>query len=91
MDDFYSEMRDFLDFQEPIEEGTTLKTSSWSLNSGSSIFVESLAPINLHKWPGYTTGSALSSDMPDLVDKLKTPFVNLRVAKEYLEPSKSDV
>lgn len=29
--------------------------------------------------------------MPDLTDKLETPFDNLRVAKEYLETSQSDV
>ena len=33
----------------------------------------------------------MSSDMPELGDKLQTPFNNLVVAKEYLETSKSDL
>jgi hypothetical protein len=33
----------------------------------------------------------MSSDMPEIGDKLKTPFENLVVAKEYLETSQSDI
>ena len=32
----------------------------------------------------------MSSDMPDLQDKIKTPLNNLVISKEYLETSKSD-
>jgi len=32
-----------------------------------------------------------ASDMPDLKDKLQTPIDNLRVAKEYLKTSQSDI
>lgn len=39
----------------------------------------------------FADGSALSSDMPELGDKIKTPLENLGVAKEYLETSQSDV
>ena len=51
----------------------------------------SLVPINLMRWPCYTAGSALSSDMTELGDKIKTPLENLVVVKEYLETSQSDI
>jgi hypothetical protein len=33
----------------------------------------------------------MSTDMPEFGDKIKTPFENLVVAKEYLETSQSDI
>lgn len=33
----------------------------------------------------------MTSDMPEILDKLQTPIDNLVVAKEYLETSQSDV
>lgn len=62
-----------------------------SAKKGSSIFVEALAPINPRRWPAFTAGSAMTSDMPDFRDKLQTPLENLRVAKEYLETAQSDL
>ena len=62
-----------------------------SAKRSSSIFAEALAPINPRRWPAFTAGSAMASDMPDIKDKIQTPLDNLRVAKEYLETSQSDV
>ena len=92
MDDFFTEMRSTLD---------NIKTSNLASENHDSngilqtyfpnMFAEALVPINPIRWPYYTAGSALSSDMPALGDKIKTPFENLVVAKEYLETSQSDV
>ena len=38
----------------------------------------------ISKWVASTPYIAMASDMPDLKDKLKTPFDNLLVAQEYL-------
>jgi hypothetical protein len=62
-----------------------------SAKRSSSIFAEALAPINPRRWPAFTAGSSMASDMPDIKDKLQTPLDNLRVAKEYLETSQSDL
>jgi len=48
------------------------------------MFAEALVPVNPRRWSSFGAGSAISSDMPEFGDKLKTPFENLRVAKEYL-------
>ena len=48
-------------------------------------------PINPGRWPAFTAGSSMSSDMPDFTDKIKTPLDNLLVAKEYLETAQSDI
>lgn len=61
-----------------------------SVKRSPSIFAEALVPVNPHRWPAFTAGSAMASDMPDLKDKLQTPLDNLRVAKEYLETSQSN-
>lgn len=45
-----------------------------------NIFAEALVLINPLRWPAYITGSAMASEMPELVDKLQTPFNNLIVA-----------
>ena len=85
-----------------VELSTSVKSSSSKdiLNSkpqkisgkrSSSMFAEALVPINPGRWPAFTAGSAMASDMPDLTDKLQTPFENLRITKEYLETSQSDV
>lgn len=57
----------------------------------ASIFADALAPINPRRWAAFTAGSSMASDMPDIKDKLQTLFDNLRVAKEYLETSQSDL
>ena len=44
------------------------------------MFAEALVPINPHRWPAFV----LASEMPELGDRIKTPFENLVVAKEYL-------
>ena len=66
------------------------KPQKISAKRSSSIFAEALVPINPRRWPAFTAGSSMSSDMPDIKDKLQTPLDNLRVAKEYLETSHSD-
>ena len=62
-----------------------------SAKRSSSIFAEALVPINPHRWPAFTAGSSMASDMPDIKDKLRTPFDNLVAAKEYLETAQSDI
>ena len=66
------------------------KPQKISAKRSSSIFAEALVPINPRRWPAFTAGSSMSSDMPDIKDKLQTPLDNLRVAKEYLETAQSD-
>ena len=66
------------------------KPQKTSAKRSSSIFAEALVPINPRRWPAFTAGSSMSSDMPDIKDKLQTPLDNLRVAKEYLETAQSD-
>jgi len=56
-----------------------------------NMFAEALIPVNPIRLPAYVAGSAMSSDMPEFSDKIKTPFENLIVAKEYLETSQSDI
>jgi hypothetical protein len=56
-----------------------------------SMFAEALVPINIRRWLSFAAGSASASDMPEFGDKIKTPFENLVVAKEYLETSQSDI
>jgi hypothetical protein len=56
-----------------------------------SIFAEALAPVNPHRWPAFTAGSSMANNMPDLQDRVQTPWYNVGVAKEYLETSKSDL
>ena len=67
------------------------KPQKISAKRSSSIFAEALVPINPRRWPAFTAGSSMSSDMPDIKDKLQTPLDNLRVAKEYLETAQSDI
>ena len=62
-----------------------------SAKRSSSMFAEALVPINPRRWPAFTAGSSMASGMPDIKDKLQTPLDNLRVAKEYLETSQSDI
>jgi hypothetical protein len=57
----------------------------------SSMFAEALVPVNPRRWPAFMAGSTMSSEMTDIKDKLQTPLDNLRVAKEYLETSQSDL
>ena len=56
-----------------------------------NLFADALVPVNPIRWPASITGSAMASNMPELGDKLKTPFNNLIVATEYLGTSKSDL
>ena len=76
----------------PISSSSGASASdSGSSKSTSSMFVEGLAPINPRHWASFGAGSAMGSDMPELGDKVRTPFSNLVVAKEYLETSASDI
>lgn len=54
-------------------------------------FAQAIVPVNPIHWPSFTAGSAFSSEMPDLVDKIATPINNFQVAQEYLETSQSDI
>lgn len=62
-----------------------------SAKRSPSIFAEALAPVNPHRWAAFTAGSSMANNMPDLQDKVQTPWCNVVVAKEYLETSKSDL
>ena len=85
MDDFYSSMKKILD--NSSNEKPTKVREAYS----SSLFAEALVPLNPYRWGPYGAGSISASDMPEIGDKLKTPFSNLQVAKEYLETAQSDV
>jgi len=61
------------------------------LSKSSSLFVEALIPINPHRWPAFTAGSIMASDMRDFNNKLQNPVDNLIAARDYLETSHSDV
>ena len=68
-------------------------SSSGSQCYSSSMYAEAavLIPVNPRKRPVFEANSVASNDMPELGDKIKTPFNNLVVAKEYLETAQSDV
>ena len=85
MDDFYSSMKEILD------DLTNEKTTEVKEVYSSGLFAEALVSLNPYKWPPYIARSVSVSDMPEIEDKLKTPFSNLQVAKEYLETAQSDV
>lgn len=61
-----------------------------SAKRSPSIFAEALAPVNPHRWPAYSAGSSMASNMAEPNDKLDTPLANLLTMREYLETSKSD-
>lgn len=82
MDDFYDEMKEVL-------ESSSKSKDSYSFFP--NIYAEALVPINPRRWAAFDAGSAMSSDMADIGDKIKTPLDNLLVAKEYLETAQSDV
>ena len=96
-------LRILVETQKPVKPELSISVQSSSkdiINSkleknsakrSSSIFAEALAPINPRRWPAFTAGSSMASDMPEIKDKLQTPLDNLRVAKEYLETSQSDL
>jgi len=56
-----------------------------------NLFPEVLVPITPMRRLFFIAGSALSSDMSEINEKIKMPFENLRVAKEYVETAKSDI
>ena len=88
MDDFYSSMKEILD-DSSNDNSSNEKPTKQKL--GSSFFAKALVPLNPYTWGSYGARSASASDMPEIDDKLKTPFANLQVAKEYLETAQSDV
>jgi hypothetical protein len=61
-----------------------------SAKRSPSIFAEALVPLNPHRWPAYSAGSSMASNMAEPKDKLDTPLANLLTMREYLETSKSD-
>lgn len=87
MDDFSAEMKMTLkDIETSNSQRSTLLEEYFP-----NMFEEALVPINPTRWPAFLAGSASTSQMPELGDKIRTPFENLVVAKEYLETSKSDI
>ena len=92
MDDFYSEMKENLDeINQSNLSNFKPQDSGILTHYFPNIFAEGLVPINPHRWPAFTAGSAFASDMPKLGDKIQTPIDNLVVTKEYLETSQSDI
>jgi hypothetical protein len=87
MDDFYAEMKMTLDDIETSNSQRSTILEEYFPN----LFAEALVPINPTRWPAFLAGSASASDMSELSEKLRTPFENLVVAKEYLETSQSDI
>ena len=87
MDEFYTEMRMTL---EDIETSNSQRSTILE-KYFPNMFAEALVPINPIRWPAFLAGSASISEMPELSEKLRTPFENLVVAKEYLETSQSDI
>ena len=96
-------LRILAETQKPVKSKLSISVQSSSKDSmdpkpqkisakrSSSIFVKALVPVNPRRWPAFTAGSAMASDMPDIPDKLKTPLNNLLVAKEYIETAQSDL
>ena len=92
MDEFFTEMRSTLDDIKTSNLASETHDSNGILQTYfPNMFAEALVPINPIRWPSFTAGSTLSSDMSELGDKIKTPLENLVVAKEYLETSQSDI
>lgn len=93
MDDFYTEMRPMLEDIETsnFKPETIHQEYNFLQKYFPNMFAEGLVPFNPRRWPAFITGSSLSSDMPELGDKIRTPLENIRVAQEYLETSQSDV
>jgi len=88
MDDFFTEMRSALeDIKTSNLASETHDSTSILQTYFPNMFAEALVPVNPIRWPSFIAGSASSSEMPELGDKIKTPFENLVVAKEYLETS----
>lgn len=83
MDNFYSSMKDIL-------SSSDLETSS-SLAASSSMFPNTLVPVNSCHWTTYDARSIIEIDIPEFGDKIKIPFENVRVASEYVKTSQSDV
>lgn len=77
--------------QSSSKDSMNSKSQKIPVKRSSTFFVDALVPVNPCRWPAFTAGSAMASDMPDVPDKLRTPFSNLLVAKEYLETSQSDL
>ena len=95
MDDFYTEMRSTLeDIQtsQPVFDFPNIPQDPGILQEYfPNMFAEALVPVNPRRWPAFTAGSVMASDMPEFADKIKTPIENLIVAKEYLETAQSDI
>lgn len=63
-----------------------------SSKKSSSIFAEAATiPLSPKEWPAFVAGSAVASDMPNIVDKIATPIDNLCVTYNYLSTSQSDL
>ena len=68
----------------PSKGGMDPKPQKPSAKRSSYLFAEALAPLNPHRWPAFTAGSSMASNMADPKDKLDTPLANLLTTKEYL-------
>lgn len=79
MDDFYTEMRDVLEDLSPKEshpQYTFQSQDSGFLPSYfPSMFAEGLISVNPRRWPAFTAGSEMASEMPQFLDKIQTPIL----------------
>lgn len=101
MGDFYSDMSMSGAWDVPLPENVPVMVPQFDTISNTNVgllqtyfptfFVEGIVPTNIRYMPAYTLGSAANSQMPNLDDKILTPFNNLESALEYLETSQSDV
>ena len=82
-------MIDLIDI--PVEALEMVDDTPFLARYFPNFFAEGLAPINPCRWPAFCAGSAMASEMPEAIDKIRTPFENLVVAQEYLATAKSDV
>lgn len=76
-------LRVFVETQNPIKSELSISVQSSSKDimgpkpqkiSGKkspSIFAEALVAVNRRRWPAFTAGSAMTSEMPDIKDKLQ--------------------
>lgn len=95
MDDFFAEMRPTLEDIKASNLASETHDSRGILQTYfPNMFADALIPANPVRWPAFVAGSSISSQSPELGDKITTPLDNLVVVKElkeYLETSQSDV
>jgi hypothetical protein len=93
MDEFYSEMQDLREDLSPNNPESISQSQDLGFLQSHfpNMFAEALVQINPRRWPTFTAGSTMASEMPQFLDKIQTPMDNLVVAKEYFKTSQSDL